>query len=129
MKCVGFDRPPCDRCAKVGRDCLPQQYIRNRPQRQSSRDLVPVSDPDERPHLSEHWATSDVDSNLPSIYSASPLQAVLQASPSDGTYDALGSKTSKRRRLELSDGPISKRDMLELIILFVIPNLLVDSPV
>lgn len=135
MKCVGFDSPPCARCAKVGRECLPQQYTRNRPGLR-----VVEKTPAPKPALytinqiltprgprtwspnesgggqqreeSRDWLPNN--SSLPSIYSTPPLVSVVQqTTPSDSTY----SVSSKRRKIEIpsSEDPLFHRDMVRLI--------------
>lgn len=139
MKCVGFENPPCARCAKVGRECVPQQYTRNRPglriiertpapkptmytinQILTPRGLVnsphtwspnesAVGQPREQ---SRDWPANE--SNLPSIYSIPPLVSIVQqTTPSDTAYSA----SPKRRRIEapLLEDPLFHRDMVRLI--------------
>lgn len=135
MKCVGFDNPPCVRCAKVDRECIPQQYTRNRPglravekspasPKPASYNVSQILTPQGRtwsPNESgggqpreqfRDWLPND--SSLPSIYSIPPLMSVVeQTTSSDSTYTI----SSKRRRIEPppSQDPLFHRDMVRLI--------------
>ena len=135
MKCVGFDNPPCVRCAKVGRECIPQQYTRNRPglrvaekspdpPKAASYNVNQILTPQGRtwsPNESGEGAPSEQsrdwlpnNSSLPSIYSTPPLMSVVeQTTPSDSTYTV----SSKRQRIEPppSQDPLFYRDMVRLI--------------
>jgi hypothetical protein len=138
MKCIGFENPPCVGCAKVGRECIPQQYTRNRSGlRVTERTPAPrpaaytinqvltprgpntwspsesgIGRPREEHLESRDWPSND--SNLPSIYSTPPLVSIVeQTTPSDSTY----SVSSNRRRIEppSSEDPLFHRDMVRLI--------------
>ncbi|KAH7410876.1 hypothetical protein BKA64DRAFT_662043 [Cadophora sp. MPI-SDFR-AT-0126] len=98
MKCEGSENPPCIRCRKVGRECVPQTSSRQkstaetrafdatsiqhasrtpsnapipRPQTNNFRFL-----PDPRPRAADHRLAND--SVIPSIYSTPPVDAVLE---------------------------------------------------
>ena len=133
MKCVGFDNPPCVRCAKVGRECRPQQYTRNRSvSRQVEENLAPkpashdviesLPSKDARawsPNGSSLpgegtpvWPSND--SSLPSIYTTPPFMSVIQETkPSDST----SAVSIKRWRIEPPppEEPLFNRDMAQLI--------------
>ncbi|CZT45622.1 uncharacterized protein RSE6_05947 [Rhynchosporium secalis] len=100
MKCEGSEDPPCSRCRKVGRDCIPQastrpkaksgsatqQYHVNtyqnvtRPATNVATDPLQTNNPryllDQAPSVDT--STQD-ESVIPSIYSTPPVNAVLES--------------------------------------------------
>src|SRR5690348_10935661 len=106
MKCEGVENPPCIRCAKVGRECIPQTSTRktartSRPPTQQYP-TVPSS------HLAKTTYTTPLKElhQLNSIPSTSPTNArssstshVQQSTPSHQTApptgDAVNSSTNE----------------------------------
>ncbi|KAH7354802.1 hypothetical protein BKA65DRAFT_228867 [Rhexocercosporidium sp. MPI-PUGE-AT-0058] len=98
MKCEGSKNPPCNRCRKVGRECLPQTSTRQRegqePQkydgsvnqagtRPPASAPIPRAQidnfrflPDPKPRAAESRALNE--STIPSIFSTPPVDAVLE---------------------------------------------------
>jgi|SRR6187402_701192 len=145
MKCEGAADPPCIRCRKAGRECLPQisrqrtalEFQSNGgspslfgPRQLSSAYPTPLilnghsktstaSDPprngyvrsslpppttnfrflpDPRSTVNARVSSNDFISGLPSIYSTSPVDAIIEPGVSTATPRALDSVYSKKRK-------------------------------